>query len=214
VTCSVKTENRQLSFRHPEISYPINRGCGAISAPPESGVWPQKSYSPEIGGTYRVSPYMVVAAAARAAPIPLTATAAITTPRADWLAADWLALVDRWRPQIVNYVEGEFTIDGRTERRLYDTTRVLRSAIVRDVIGCWAVSTDWANAVVDAVMDVPAWKRIALVDDCVGYRLAGTRLEKGEKMALVLSTKERAVNAHAGTDCTICSVRVASRQVP
>jgi hypothetical protein len=65
---------------------------------------------------------MVVAAPARTAPIPLTATTATTMPRADWLAADWLALVDRWRPQIVNYAEGEFTVDGRTERRC--TTRL------------------------------------------------------------------------------------------
>jgi hypothetical protein len=113
VTNSVKTEDRQFSFLSPEITYPINRGCGAISPPPESGVWPQKSYSPEIGGTYRVSPYMVVATAARTAPIPLTATTATTMPRADGLAADWLALVDRWRPQIVNYVGAYAAVPSR-----------------------------------------------------------------------------------------------------
>jgi hypothetical protein len=150
-------------------------GSDPHSLAPDSGVQNGNSLAPDSGVLKESGLLCGVSGGKRTWTRP-AATHAPTTP--DRLAE----LVTRWGLPIDIWLNGEFKFDSRYERSLHDETMVTRSAIVRAVMGLGAVSTGWANDTVDAVMNVPAWKRVALAGDVIAYRLCNAYLRNGERL--------------------------------
>ena len=109
------------------------------------------------------------------------------------LVTRWSPLVDLWlngefRPKGDRWKGNRFRRTGPPERHLYDETMVTRHHIIRSVLGWSAVHKGWAESVVDAVMNVPAWKRITTRRDtrygvgAIGYRLRCSTLAHGEEL--------------------------------
>jgi hypothetical protein len=163
---------------------PRSGGSDPRSLAPNRGVQTSDFLAPN-RGVLKESPRMSAEARQRAQSRTQPAATHRPTPpdRLAELASHWGWQIDLW-------VNGSFRGLNGIERNLYDETMVTRSAIVRAVIGTRAVSTGWANDTVDAVMNVPAWKRIHLAGTdrypdavTVAYRLRNATLRWGEKLA-------------------------------
>jgi hypothetical protein len=155
---------------------PQSGGSDPGFLPPNRGVQNGNSLAPNRGVLKESGLLCGVSGGKRTWTRPAATDAPTTPDRLAELVTRWGMLIDIW-------LNGEFKhADGRYERNLHDETMVTRSAIVRAVMGLGAVSTGWANDTVDAVMNVPAWKRVALAGDVIAYRLCNAYLRNGERL--------------------------------